>query len=293
MTVNDKKASLAVVNYNALVSKDVKEIQKLVQACESVGMFYLSFDGSEIKDVYDGIPNLFQAANAFFNLPSSCEEKRQSLREGMERGYHAAKTFEYYEVSYILTRIMAYLSIILAKSDASQQIARDEYQQGKWTLPASLKHQEERITRTLFSLNSAIQSVLAELCKAIHVELPELSDDPLVPSDTALKLVYKPPVQEPGAVVQDWHTDFGLMTMMWYEEVSAQIAVYDANGTRTEDWQAVPVVDGALLVNIADELEARSHGRLRSTVHRAVTPPGPNRVRNGLVYLLRPYKTQG
>lgn len=122
------------------------------------------------------------------------------------------------------------------------------------------------------------------------MEIPELSDDATIPSDTALKLVYKPPVQEPGCIVQPWHTDFGLMTTMWYQEVTAHIPVYDADGKRTEDWQEVPVVEGALLVNIADELEAKSNGRLRSTVHRAVTAPGPKKVRNGLVYLLRPYK---
>lgn len=157
-------------------------------------------------------------------------------------------------------------------------------------LPASLKPHEERITSTLDSLDYAIRTILAELCNAIQVELPELSDDPTAASDTALKLVYKPPVQEPGAIVQPWHTDFGLMTMMWYEEVTAQIAVYDSEGKRTKDWQAVPVVEGALLVNIADELEAKSGGRLHSTVHRAVTPPGPRKLRNGLVYLLRPFK---
>jgi isopenicillin N synthase-like dioxygenase len=97
-------------------------------------------------------------------------------------------------------------------------------------------------------------------------------------------------VQEAGAVVQPWHTDFGLMTLMWYNEVSAQIPIYDTDGRKTERWQAVPVVEGAVLVNIADELEAKSSGQLRSTLHRAVTPPGPKKLRNGMVYLLRPYK---
>ncbi|KAE8422688.1 oxidoreductase [Aspergillus pseudocaelatus] len=266
MTVQNKIASLAVVDYEALANKDGKEIRKLVQACESVGMFHLNLGDSRIKAVYEDIPNLLQAGKAFFDLPPDCEEKKQSIREGMERGYHAAKTFEYYE------------------------IARDEYQLGKWSLPPCLTPHEERITRTLQSLHGAIQTVLAELCAAIDVNIPELSDDPTVPSDTALKLVFKPPVQEPGAVVQPWHTDFGLMTLMWYEEVSAQIPVYDAEGKRTEAWQAVPVVDGAVLVNIADELEAKSGGRLRSTVHRAVTPPGPKKARHGMVYLLRPHK---
>ncbi|OAA39048.1 oxidoreductase, 2OG-Fe(II) oxygenase family [Cordyceps fumosorosea ARSEF 2679] len=286
MASNDKNASLAVIDYEALANKDGGEIQKLVQACESVGMFHLSLGNSRMKAIYEDIPNLLEAGSAFFSLPSDSEEKRQSLREGMERGYHAAKTFEYYEAR--CTRLVICPLPVLTV--LSRQIARDEYLQGKWALPASLSPYEERITRILQGLNRVIHTVLAELCDSVQVDLAELSDDPMVPSDTALKLVYKPPVQEPGAVVQPWHTDFGLMTTMWYEEVSAQIPVYDAEGKRTEDWQAVPVVDGALLVNIADQLEAKCHGRLRSTVHRAVTPPGPKKERRGLVYLLRPYK---
>ncbi|KAJ5909274.1 oxidoreductase [Penicillium taxi] len=266
MTVEEEIASLAIIDYEALANKDGKEIQKLVQACKSVGMFHLNLGNSRIKDVYEDIPNLIQAGNDFFNLPIDCEEKKQSIHNGMERGYHAAKTFEYYE------------------------IARDAYVRGEWTLPASLVSHEKRITRTLQSLHGAIQTILTELCTAVNVDIPELSDDKSVPSDTALKLVYKPPVQEAGAVVQPWHTDFGLMTLMWYNEVSAQIPIYDADGRKTERWQAVPVVEGAVLVNIADELEAKSGGQLRSTLHRAVTPPGPKKLRNGMVYLLRPYK---
>lgn len=122
MTADNKQASLAVINYDALANKDVEEIRKLVQACESVGMFHLDLGNSRMKDIYDGIPSLIRAGNAFFELPIDCEEKSQSLREGMERGYgshsfshngqfpltcylvviwfryHAAKTFEYYEV---------------------------------------------------------------------------------------------------------------------------------------------------------------------------------------------------
>lgn len=86
MTVQNKIASLAVVDYEALANKDGKEIRKLVQACESVGMFHLNLGDSRIKDVYENIPNLLQAGKAFFDLPQDCEEKKQSIREGMERG---------------------------------------------------------------------------------------------------------------------------------------------------------------------------------------------------------------
>ena len=139
--------------------------------------------------------------------------------------------------------------------------------------------------------NRATQTVIVELCAALDINMPELGDDANVPSDTGLKLVYKPPMGEPGEVFHPWHTDSGLATLLWYDEQMTQIPVYDKEGKQTEDWQTVPVVNGTVLVNIANELAARSGGRLHSPVHRVANPPGPKREWNGAVYLLRPYKT--
>ncbi|KAK2612471.1 hypothetical protein QQS21_001575 [Conoideocrella luteorostrata] len=266
MASKDNVASLAVVDYEALANKDAGEIKKLVQACETVGMFYLNLRNSRMDAIFEDIPTIFETGNSFFTLPHDCKEKTDSLREGMERGYHAGKGFEYYE------------------------IARDEYQLGKWVLPATFEPRKDCIDRTINCFNRVIQTVLSEVCAASGIGIPELSDDPTVPSDTALKLLYKPPLHEPGKVIHPWHTDFGLATLLWYDEVTTQIPIYDKEGKQTEDWQTVPVVDGAVLINIADELAGKSGGRLHSTVHRVVAPPGPMRVRNGIIYLLRPYK---
>ena len=170
------------------------------------------------------------------------------------------------------------------------QIARDEFQLGKWVLPATFEPEKERLTRTIKTFNKAIQTVLTELCASADVKIPELSDDPTVPSDTALKLVYKPPIHEAGKVIHPWHTDFGLATLLWYDEVTTQVPIYDEKGNQTEAWETVPVVEGSVLINVADELAAKSGGRLHSTVHRVVAPPGDKRVRIGVIYLLRPYK---
>ena len=172
----------------------------------------------------------------------------------------------------------------------SSQIARDEFQLGKWKLPATFDTQKERITRTIKTFNDAVQTVLAELCAAVDIKIPELSDDPAVPSDTALKLLFKPPIHEAGKVIHPWHTDFGLATLLWYDEVTTQLPIYDEKGRQTEDVETIPISEGSVLINVADELAAKSGGRLHSTVHRVVAPPGPKRVRNGVIYLLRPYK---
>ena len=82
----EKSASLSVIDYEALANKDAAEIQKLVQASQTVGMFYLNLEGPKAKTIFEDMPLIFQAAHDFFNLPEDSGEKTQSLREGMERG---------------------------------------------------------------------------------------------------------------------------------------------------------------------------------------------------------------
>jgi isopenicillin N synthase-like dioxygenase len=173
----------------------------------------------------------------------------------------------------------------------SSQVARDEFQSGRWVFPATIEPEKERMTRTLKSFNDAAQTMLAELCASVDLKIPELSDDPTVPSDTALKLLYKPPIHEVGKVILGRHTDFGLLTLLWYDEVTTELPICDQDGTETGAWEKVASLEGCILVNVADELAARSGGRLHSTVHRVICPEGPKRPKNGLVYFLRPYKT--
>lgn len=87
MPTKERMASLAIVDYEALANKDIGEIQKLVQACRTVGIFYLNLRDSRMTAVFEDIPTIFKTGEAFFNLPQDSEEKTQSLREGMERGY--------------------------------------------------------------------------------------------------------------------------------------------------------------------------------------------------------------
>jgi hypothetical protein len=79
-------ATLAVVDYEAIANKDAAEIQKLVQAGLTTGMFFLDLRGSKTNAIFEDVPVLFKAGNDFFSLPHDSVQKSQSLREGMERG---------------------------------------------------------------------------------------------------------------------------------------------------------------------------------------------------------------
>lgn len=108
-------AALEIIDYEALKRKDPTEIEKLIHAGRTVGMFYLDLRGPATKAVFEDMPVIFGTAQSFFRLPQSSVEKVEGLRDGMERGYckrnpfnsmmltsssryHAGKGFEYYEV---------------------------------------------------------------------------------------------------------------------------------------------------------------------------------------------------
>ncbi|KAH8698158.1 oxidoreductase [Phaeosphaeriaceae sp. PMI808] len=266
-TVPKKMATLETIKYEALVQKDPLEIQKLVNASKNLGMFYLDLRGPSTELIFEDMPTIFKTANNFFSLPQNSNEKMESLCEGMERGYHAGKGFEYYE------------------------IAQNEFQLGKWTLPATFEPEQDRLARIIQIFSHSVQTILWELCAAADIKIPELSDDPVVPSDTALKIVYKPPIHDAGKVIHPWHTDFGLITLLWYDEETTQIPTNHEKGPPTEDCETIPVIDGCVLINVADHLASKSRGIFHSTTHRVVAPPGPKRTRNGMIYLLRPYST--
>lgn len=180
----------------------------------------------------------------------------------LENRYHTGDGFQYYE------------------------IPRDDFQSGEWALPSSLESEQERITRVIKILNDAARTILTELSAALQIDCSELSLESSS-NDTALKLMYKAPVHVPGTVIHPAHTDSGLVTLLWYDEMTTQLPVDDGNGSHSGVWKSVRVMEGPLLVNIADELARLSAGRLKSPVHRVVAPPGEKKARNGLIYLLR------
>ncbi|KAI1325945.1 oxidoreductase [Xylariaceae sp. FL0255] len=260
-----KPADLHVIDYEKLAQKDPEEIAKLIDAGKKSGMWYLDIRGPTARSILEDVPTLFGPAMEYFQLPQNDPEKTSQVRPGLDRGFDCNGFARYYE------------------------IARDEYAQGKWVLPKLLEPIKDRIDCLMKLMNDVVHTQLVYLCNAVNLDIPELNDDPTHASHTALKLLYKPPVHEVGGIVIDRHTDFGMMTLLWYDEVTTHIPVYDANGKELNIWQHVPVKEGHLLMNCSDDLEARSNGQLHSTVHRVICPPGPRRPKNGMVYLQRPY----
>lgn len=60
------------------------------------------------------------------------------------------------------------------------------------------------------------------------------------------------------------HTDYGSLTILLQSCPGQQATDHDGN------WLLVPAIEGALIVQLGDQVEALSNGQYKSVVHRAI-----------------------
>lgn len=83
---NERTILLPVLDYEKLLSKDVDELQKLLKASSTRGMFYLDLRGPRTATIFEDVPVFFGIGNKFFNLPADHPEKKEHLRTDLDRG---------------------------------------------------------------------------------------------------------------------------------------------------------------------------------------------------------------
>ena len=103
-----------------------------------------------------------------------------------------------------------------------------------------------------------------------------LPEDHFAPSfekhTSALRALHYPPLDsppEPGQLRAGVHSDYGSLTILKPGAGEGGLEVR----TRAGEWLAVPLIDGAFVVNIGDVMERWTNDRWVSTLHRVVVPP--------------------
>jgi isopenicillin N synthase-like dioxygenase len=76
------------------------------------------------------------------------------------------------------------------------------------------------------------------------------------------------PAPEPGQMRMGAHTDYGIVTVLYADEVPG-LEIVGPDG----EWHGVVPLPGALLVNLGDLTAQWTNDRWRSTLHRVVPPP--------------------
>ena len=118
---------------------------------------------------------------------------------------------------------------------------------------------------------------LGHLLLPIYARALDLPADyfaaPFAPAQITLRLSHYPPVEhEQNQFGLAPHSDAGFMTLLAQSAVPG-LAIRMSTG----DWQAVPAIPGALLVNSGDTLKRWTNDRFLSTPHRVANLSGTDR----------------
>ncbi|KAF2705058.1 Clavaminate synthase-like protein [Pleomassaria siparia CBS 279.74] len=114
-------------------------------------------------------------------------------------------------------------------------------------------------------------------CLAMALELGDnFFDNITTKADPQLRLVHYPSVhrsviEQPGHARIRPHTDFGLCTLLFQDQVGG----LEVDPFHTGNFKAAVPVPGTVLINIADLMQRLTNDRCRSTLHRVVSPNVP------------------
>ncbi|KAI4356622.1 hypothetical protein L6164_000631 [Bauhinia variegata] len=113
----------------------------------------------------------------------------------------------------------------------------------------------------------AIQGLQKQLLRVIFESLglnPEFLREEIEEGQQTLAVNCYPACPEPGLTLGiPPHSDFGSITILLQN--SAGLEIKDHNNS----WVPVPYVEGALIVQLGDQMEVLSNGKYKSVVHRA------------------------
>ena len=145
----------------------------------------------------------------------------------------------------------------------------------QYMLPNVWPNEVEGFRETFSELYAAFEKAGARVLEAIALGLglnrqffaPTVKD-----GDSVMRLLHYPPPPEDapeGAIRAAAHGDINTITLLLgAEEAGLELL------TKQDEWKAVDVPEGALVINVGDMLDRLTNGRLRSTTHRVVNPLG-------------------
>ena len=138
--------------------------------------------------------------------------------------------------------------------------------------PAEVEGFKDTFTALYDAFDAAGGRVLEAV--AIHLGLPRDFFAPTVEDgNSVMRLLRYPPLEgqeAEGAIRAAAHGDINTITLLLgAEEAGLELL------TKQDEWKAIDVPPGALVINVGDMLDRLTNGKLRSTTHRVVNPTGP------------------
>jgi isopenicillin N synthase-like dioxygenase len=255
---------------NASAAARVDIMRQVRSACEEIGFFAVTGHGVPGSVIGE----LIAQSYAFFDLPRTeklavrrprPEQNRGYIAEGEERlarlrGEETPPDLkELYTIGPFETPDTPYFTGPAAYPSFAPNLWPER--------PAGLRHALQAYWHDLERVGRILCGIFAEA-----LDLPsEFFDDKIDKHISQLRIMHYPPPQSaplPGQLRAGAHSDLSMMTLLYSDNDIGGLEVMDRRG----HWVPVPVIDGALTVNLGDLMMRWTNDRWRSTPHRVVNP---------------------
>lgn len=243
-------------------------IEYMGQACEEWGFFQVTNHGISQELIDDVI----KVSNEFFSLPLE-EKEKYAVRPGETEGYGRLD-----------------FSIKTENGPARTRFWNDVLRHDIRPVPAAgrdrIPKKPEAYGAVIEDYTQGMEKILQVVWKALSVYLglaPEAlynyqhsADDE---AHLIIRLNYYPRCNEPEKVLGvGAHKDFGSLTLLLQDEVGG----LQVQKRGTTGWLDVPPQSGehkgSILVNVANQVEIMSNGRLHSVFHRVLVNRNSSRL---------------
>ncbi|MEH3075816.1 MAG: hypothetical protein PGN11_21085 [Quadrisphaera sp.] len=264
-----------VIDISALFGDDLEARRRVGKqfdaACREIGFFQITGHGLSdevIKEVYD-------TAKAFFAQPLSEKRKVAQPNPKTVRGYTAVgeQAFAYNEDTSAPGDLHEKFDVgpFVESEDPyfSVDVAGPHFIPNQW--PDHPAHMQLAWEDYFEAADELCRTIMRGF--ALGLDLPEDFFEDKIDKDISMLRAIRYPHREepplPGQMRAGAHTDYGSLTIVRPEEAPGGLQVFTQDG----DWQDVPVIPGALVVNIGDLMAQWTNDQWISTRHRVANPP--------------------
>ena len=250
-------------------------VADLGAACRGPGFFLLTHHGVD-QALTDEV---FALAAAFFDLPDA-EKEHVSIRSNANnRGWAGLGTESLDETSGVVDRKQAF-NVGLEMHPSDPRIAAGEPFRGVnlWPELPGFRLTVLRYFEAVWNLGRCLHQPIA---RDLGLPADHFEDKFDAPMATLRLLDYPAARGDAGEIGAGAHTDYGSITLLRTDgEPGLQV-----RPRGSDDWLAVPHVEGAFVVNIGDCLMRWTNDIYVSTPHRVVPPA---RRRRSVAFFLDP-----
>jgi isopenicillin N synthase-like dioxygenase len=247
--------------------------QQVDRAARNVG--FMQIRGHGVPEL--AADGLVEAMDGFFALPFQDKTALRSSTPEINRGYTGpqAERLSYsLGISSPADLFEAYNVGAESSRFPGMELDEEHYPANMWPdRPALFEHNIDAWMRHAGRLATALTRIFA-----VSLDLPvdyfksytDHSVDTLrmnryqMPADPDFRL-------QPGQLGMGPHTDYGVVTVLWADDVLPGLQILDSEGR----WHDVRPAPGALLINLGDLLARWTNDRWISTMHRVLAPIDP------------------